>query len=182
LLDHVEAPAALQARLKAVGVVEAEALDALAARLLPGQRLVTLDGALRRWDGFASEAGAPSAAAVRLETRNRLSELTPQLETARRGAERSQTAAEEAQQARLNADAALNQARITSNRLKTSAATPSRLCPPPAPRRRAPRRGAPAWWNRSDARKAGLKPPASCISRPNRPRPRLRKMMTARTH
>lgn len=113
LLDHVQAPTALQARLKAVGVVEPETLDALAVRLLPGQRLVTLDGALRRWDGFASEAGAPSAAAVRLETRNRLSELTPQLETARRGAERSQTVAKQAQQTRLNADAALSEARTT---------------------------------------------------------------------
>jgi chromosome segregation protein len=111
LFDHVEAPAALWPRLKAIGVVEAADLDRLAASLKPGQRIVTKDGALRRWDGFASEAGAPSAAAVRLETRNRLADLTPQLDAARRGAERSQTLAEESHQARLSAEAELNDAR-----------------------------------------------------------------------
>ena len=44
--------------------------------LLQGQRLVSRDGALWRWDGFTVAAGAPTAAAVRLRQRNRLAELT----------------------------------------------------------------------------------------------------------
>ena len=72
LSDVVEAPAALKARLESIGLVEDEDLERLAGLLRPGQRLVTLDGALRRWDGFAANAGAPSSAAIRLETRNRL--------------------------------------------------------------------------------------------------------------
>src|SRR5690606_6744631 len=43
--------------------------------LKSGQRLVTLDGALWRWDGFVAAADAPSAAAQRLAQRNRLAEL-----------------------------------------------------------------------------------------------------------
>lgn len=79
----VKAPAALAARLSAIGLVEAADLDRLAQELKPGQRLVTAEGALRRWDGFAAEAGAPSAAAIRLETRNRLEETLAELNTAR---------------------------------------------------------------------------------------------------
>ncbi|MFN3835396.1 MAG: chromosome segregation protein SMC, partial [Glycocaulis sp.] len=79
----VKAPAALKARLDAIGLVDAADLDRLARELKPGQRLVTAEGALRRWDGFAAEAGAPSAAAIRLETRNRLEQTLGELETAR---------------------------------------------------------------------------------------------------
>jgi len=75
LHQHVDAPDALTARLCAIGVVEADRLDIAARALKPGQRLVTREGALRRWDGLASDAGAPNAAAVRLETRNRLAEI-----------------------------------------------------------------------------------------------------------
>ena len=76
LSDHVRAPKALAARLQAVGVVQDEAtLARLAAQLRPGQRLVTREGALVRWDGFTAKAGAPSPAAARLETRNRLAEV-----------------------------------------------------------------------------------------------------------
>ena len=42
--------------------------------LAPGQRLVTKDGAMRRWDGLVSSSGY-SGAAQRLERQNRLSEL-----------------------------------------------------------------------------------------------------------
>lgn len=83
LSDLVNAPPALSARLSAIGLVEAADLDRLAKELKPGQRLVTAEGALRRWDGFAAEAGAPSAAAIRLETRNRLEETLAELNTAR---------------------------------------------------------------------------------------------------
>ena len=72
LSDHVEAPAALKARLDAVGVIKPEKAAAAAEKLKPGQRLVTRAGDLWRWDGLVARADAPSAAVARLEQRNRL--------------------------------------------------------------------------------------------------------------
>ncbi|MEE2525281.1 chromosome segregation protein SMC [Hyphobacterium sp. HN65] len=68
----VEAPSVLTARLESIGVVEAEHAHEIAAQLKPGQRLVTREGDLWRWDGLVSGADAPTAAAARLEQRNRL--------------------------------------------------------------------------------------------------------------
>ncbi len=73
LAQFVRAPAQLARRLAQIGVVASEADgDALAARLRPGQRLISRDGGLWRWDGFTARAGAPTPAATRLEQRNRL--------------------------------------------------------------------------------------------------------------
>jgi len=94
LSDLVSAPDALKSRLDAVGVVADDQLEALAQALKAGQRLVTKSGALRRWDGFAAEAGAPSPAAVRLETRNRLTEIEAQLDQAERVANHKRDAAQ----------------------------------------------------------------------------------------
>lgn len=82
LSELVEAPAALKARLESIGLVDQVDLDRLAGLLKPGQRLVTLAGDLRRWDGFAADAGAPSSAAIRLETRNRLDAVLNELAAA----------------------------------------------------------------------------------------------------
>ncbi|MBF0166345.1 MAG: chromosome segregation protein SMC [Alphaproteobacteria bacterium] len=70
LSDLVKAPPELARRLSQTGLVEDG--RALMASLSPGQRLVSAEGALWRWDGFVIAAGAPSAAATRLQTRNRL--------------------------------------------------------------------------------------------------------------
>ena len=95
LSEYVDAPAELATRLSSIGVVDDTDLDALCAQLRPGQRLVTRTGALRRWDGYQSEAGAPSPAAVRLETRNRLEEVLSLLDAASREASaKRQSAAE----------------------------------------------------------------------------------------
>lgn len=76
LLAHVRAPDVLTRRLRQIGVVvdEASAL-ALLESLHPGQRLVTREGAVLRWDGHVAGADAPSAAALRLAQKNRLGEL-----------------------------------------------------------------------------------------------------------
>lgn len=67
LASHVTAPAALARRLAQVAVADRDDGQPLAV----GQRLVTKDGQLRRWDGYvASEGGA--AAAERLIRLNRL--------------------------------------------------------------------------------------------------------------
>ncbi|MHA6347245.1 AAA family ATPase, partial [Roseivivax sp. CAU 1761] len=76
LAAQVTAPAALARRLAQVGLVEPAAAPALQAALRPGQRLVSRDGDLWRWDGFrAASADMPSAAALRLEQMNRRAAL-----------------------------------------------------------------------------------------------------------
>jgi chromosome segregation protein len=77
LSAYVEAPAELALRLAMTWVAKADDGQPLA----PGERLVTLDGKLRRWDGFA--AGDDGAAtAEQLIRANRLSELADILPTA----------------------------------------------------------------------------------------------------
>lgn len=75
LADFVEAPVALRRRLAQIGLVTPEAAPALLARLMPGQRLVSLAGDLWRWDGLTRTAAAPGAAARRLAEMNRLAGL-----------------------------------------------------------------------------------------------------------
>ncbi len=75
LIHFVDAPAELTRRLSQIGVVEPSDGARLAAELRPGQRLVTRDGALWRWDGFVASAEAPTPAALRLAQKNRLAEL-----------------------------------------------------------------------------------------------------------
>ncbi|MCL6742025.1 AAA family ATPase [Sphingomonas sp. RB56-2] len=94
LLDHVDAPAALRRRLAQVGVVESDSGQILAV----GQRLVTFDGVMRRWDGFVSVGGG-AAAAERLLRANRLTEIDrqlPGLEQAVAGAQAARDAAAQA--------------------------------------------------------------------------------------
>jgi chromosome segregation protein len=69
--------------LSQVGVVETEAEGrAIMGRLAQGQRLVTRDGAMWRWDGFSIAAGTPTAAERRLRQRRRLAELGGELAAA----------------------------------------------------------------------------------------------------
>ncbi|MDJ0685860.1 MAG: AAA family ATPase [Alphaproteobacteria bacterium] len=97
LAKYVDGPAALSRRLSQIGVAPDAATGArLQSQLGPGQRLVSIDGDLWRWDGYTVAAGAPTAAAKRLEQKNRLAEvreeiaaLTPRLEKARESAERN---------------------------------------------------------------------------------------------
>ncbi|MEA1015091.1 chromosome segregation protein SMC [Sphingosinicella sp. LY1275] len=92
LADHVAAPAALHRRLAQVAVVETDEGQALAV----GQRLVTRDGRLRRWDGFVA-TGLGAAAAERLIRVNRLAELDQAMPSAAAAVEQAQAAIEAAQ-------------------------------------------------------------------------------------
>ncbi len=67
LATHVTAPPALARRLAQILVAEIDDGQPLAV----GQRLVTLMGVLRRWDGYVARSGG-AAAAERLERVNRL--------------------------------------------------------------------------------------------------------------
>ncbi|PSJ61416.1 chromosome segregation protein SMC [Pseudaminobacter soli (ex Li et al. 2025)] len=75
LATVVRAPKQLARRLAQIGIVEPSEGPRLQALLAPGQRLVSRDGALWRWDGFTASADAPTAAAQRLAQKNRLAEL-----------------------------------------------------------------------------------------------------------
>ncbi|QPQ54815.1 chromosome segregation protein SMC [Allosphingosinicella flava] len=79
LAQQVEAPAALRRRLAQIGVVDR---DDGSLPLAVGQRLVTRDGRMRRWDGFVTE-GVGAAAAERLIRVNRLAEIEAALPAAR---------------------------------------------------------------------------------------------------
>jgi chromosome segregation protein len=83
LSDFVQAPAALDRRLAMTGLVFPDQGAALQSQLQPGQRLVSARGDLWRWDGFIASADAPSAAAIRLAQRNRLTALESEAEKAR---------------------------------------------------------------------------------------------------
>jgi chromosome segregation protein len=74
LADHATAPAELERRLRQVAVVDDDTGQPLAV----GQRLVTRDGRLRRWDGFVA-VGSGAAAAERLLRANRLAQLADEL-------------------------------------------------------------------------------------------------------
>ncbi len=82
LQEYVEAPEMLTARLMQTGIVAHEEGAALQNRLKPGQRLVSVDGDLWRWDGFCAAADAPTNAARRMEGRNRLAGLEVKLQQA----------------------------------------------------------------------------------------------------
>ena len=76
LAAHVEAPPVLARRLAQIGVFQNDGEGAARrSELLPGQCLVSRDGAVWRWDGFTAGADAPTAAAQRLAQKNRLAEL-----------------------------------------------------------------------------------------------------------
>ena len=96
LARHVEAPALLARRLAQVLVAETDDGQPLAV----GQRLVTLAGVLRRWDGYVAKSGG-AAAAERLERVNRLRAI----EKARPTAVRAVDAAD-AELARIDGDIA----------------------------------------------------------------------------
>lgn len=71
-----ETSAALARRLSHVGLVDDHATgERLHASLGPGQRLVTSDGAVWRWDGFRKPADSATPAAIRLQQRARLTDV-----------------------------------------------------------------------------------------------------------
>ncbi|MDE1159479.1 MAG: chromosome segregation SMC family protein [Neorhizobium sp.] len=82
LIAHVTAPPELSRRLAQIGIVETSQASAAMAKLKPGQRLVTREGAVYRWDGHVTGSEAPGAAALRLSQKNRLSELEAEIDEA----------------------------------------------------------------------------------------------------
>ncbi|WP_321830933.1 chromosome segregation SMC family protein [Thalassovita sp.] len=125
LSNHVSVPDVLARRMAQIGLIDPEDAPRLQPLLQPGQRLVSLEGDLWRWDGYRAWAeDAPSAAALRLQQLNRLEELKQQSEHANTRAEAAR-AAHEALTQRLadltRADQAARQARRDADRLVNEA-------------------------------------------------------------
>ncbi len=125
LSNFVTAPEVLTRRMGQIGLVDADEGPRLQPLLQPGQRLVSVEGDLWRWDGYRAWAeDAPSAAALRLQQLNRLEELKQQLAHATARADGAKKAHEvlsvqlvdttqadkDARDARRAADLAMNEA------------------------------------------------------------------------
>ncbi|MCU0728712.1 MAG: chromosome segregation protein SMC [Sphingopyxis sp.] len=114
LADHVDAPPPLARRLAQIAVTDTDSGQPLAL----GQRLVTVGGALRRWDGFVSH-GDGAATAERLARTNRLSAITAQIPTVAGAVEELDRKALDAKQALSAAEAAITAHRQAEAALET---------------------------------------------------------------
>ncbi|MEM6621120.1 MAG: AAA family ATPase [Pseudomonadota bacterium] len=93
LTKHVTAPTVLRRRLAQIGLVDSAEAVAKQPSLQPGQRLVTREGDLWRWDGLCIRKGdASTSAALRLQQRNRLKALHEALAKARALKEKAEAA------------------------------------------------------------------------------------------
>ncbi|SIP96826.1 condensin subunit Smc [Rhizobium sp. RU35A] len=125
LITRVTAPPQLARRLKQVGVIDPADAARLMAALKPGQRLVTRDGAVYRWDGHVTGSEAPSAAALRLAQKNRLSELEAEVEEAEIVLSEAETLLQRASEAIRTEEVRLGDARERS-RLATRSLSEAR--------------------------------------------------------
>ncbi len=126
LAEHVSVPGVLDRRMSQIGIVSQSDGARLQPDLLPGQRLVSIDGDLWRWDGYCAAAeDTPSAAALRLQQINRLEELTALLgdaETRADVASRNHTALSDALVALAEEDKACRNARRAADEQVTATA------------------------------------------------------------
>jgi len=91
LSSVVSAPSELTRRLSQIGIVDDEADgNRLSGDLVQGQRLVSRDGGLWRWDGFTVLGEASEGSAARLTQRNRLKDLHAEVDRATRTVEEFQ--------------------------------------------------------------------------------------------
>ncbi|QGM96399.1 chromosome segregation SMC family protein [Methylocystis parvus] len=116
--EMVQAPPALRRRLAQIGVVLRAEGENLRKLLKPGQRLVSKEGDLWRWDGFTQAAEAPTPAARRLAEKNRLADLRAEAERARAQADALAEELETAREATRLAVMADSQARDAQRRAR----------------------------------------------------------------
>ena len=109
----VKAPDLVKRRLLQVGLVDADKAPALAKELKVGQRLVSREGGLWRWDGFVAAAEAETPAAQRLAQKNRLAELQSAVEKKQQHVEAQNTLINEANESLEAAIVAEREARET---------------------------------------------------------------------
>ena len=81
LNEFVKVPDVLFRRISQIGLVDQTDGHRLQQHLEPGQRLISIEGDLWRWDGYAARAeDAPGSAALKLKQINRLALLKQDLE------------------------------------------------------------------------------------------------------
>ncbi len=97
LATRVKAPKELSRRMQQIGVIARADAGRIAPLLKPGQRLVSREGDLWRWDGFSVAANAPTGAARRLAAKNRLADIEAELQDARAEAASREEAAASAE-------------------------------------------------------------------------------------
>jgi chromosome segregation protein len=112
LAAYVAGSSLLTRALSQVGLVERAQGDALQSALLPGQKLVSQQGDLWRWDGFSHKAEAPIGAAKRLAQRARLEDLQTAIPTAEQAVGAADAAQDKARDAVDAASSAQDSARI----------------------------------------------------------------------
>ncbi|HET7190728.1 MAG TPA: chromosome segregation protein SMC [Pseudolabrys sp.] len=127
LARYVKAPTQLGRRLAQVGIVERDVGTRLAGALRTGQRLVSRDGDLWRWDGFVAAAHAPTGAARRLAQRSRFAEIDGELMSARSEVDAKRQALEAAQATFDAASSAESETRTRERDLNRQAARLSAL-------------------------------------------------------
>lgn len=114
---HVRAPAALARRLAQVGIVASGDGATIWPKLRPGQRLVSTEGQLWRWDGYCDliggEAGAGAAAAARLRARRRAGEVADEVNRGELALAQALAALEKSVAASASAQAEERSARAT---------------------------------------------------------------------
>lgn len=111
LTQFVDAPNELAARLSQCGLIAAEDGPRLARALKTGQRLVSREGHLWRWDGFTRTPEAPVSAAERLEQQARLEAAEAELSPAQAERDRASEALDHARAERRAAEETLRTAR-----------------------------------------------------------------------
>ncbi len=97
LRQHVHAPGELARRIEQIGVIDRADAPRFVPLLKAGQRLVSRDGDLWRWDGFSVAANAPTGAARRLAGKNRLADIEAELDSVRAEVDTKRKAVEAAE-------------------------------------------------------------------------------------
>jgi chromosome segregation protein len=133
LADKVTAPPAMLRRLRQIGVVARAEGASLRLLLKPGQRLVSREGDLWRWDGLTAAAEAPTPAARRLAETNRLAmleasraEAAERVQSARAAADQAGTALKAAAAADATARDRLKSARAAADQARAKLAAAER--------------------------------------------------------
>jgi len=134
LAEAVNAPGALARRLSQIGIVADEEVgNRLSSQLSQGQRLVSRNGAVWRWDGFTALGEAGDSAANRLRQRNRLKDVSAEanraekvLEDVRIRFETARQAAADGTDAERTARAAVRDADIIFQELRDREAAENR--------------------------------------------------------
>lgn len=111
MADMVSAPAVLGRALSQIGVVDAGMGATVQAKLQAGQILVSREGYIWRWDGYASRRTAADQATTILQQKTRLAELQAALPALIKARELSDVAVAAAEKALADAESGLGQRR-----------------------------------------------------------------------